>query len=165
MSTRSARRAAQRNEAKVNAEAAPPGDQETVAAVCTVCDAPVQIAAGDKPAMAEWTKKGRAFCSDAHAAAWAKSNARDIATKEAALAATCRKLDRMAEILDQKVHLFMDLAALGVTQKRIGDLADMSDVGVINAIKRHAAAQEEYHGCAICNAAESSENGLAESIG
>lgn len=60
---------------------------------------------------------------------------------ERELASVCRKIDEAAKLSDRRVHLFIDLRAAGVTQARIGEVASMSDVGVVLAIKRHGERQ------------------------
>lgn len=63
------------------------------------------------------------------------------AALERELASVCRKIDEAAKLSDRRVHLFIDLRAAGVTQARIGEVASMSDVGVVLAIKRHGERQ------------------------
>lgn len=61
------------------------------------------------------------------------------------LVTLCRRIDDLTRLNDQKVHLFMRLREQNVTQARIGELAGISDVGVIQAIKRH----HKRHGQAV----------------
>ena len=69
------------------------------------------------------------------------TNPKTTAALEKELAAICRRLEATAELQDRRVHLFIDLRTAGVTQARIGEVAGMSDVGVVLAIKRHLARQ------------------------
>lgn len=68
---------------------------------------------------------------------------KSTAALERELVQVCRKLDEATKLQDRRIHLFMDLRAAGVTQKRIGDVAGMSDVGVVLAIKRHRKRQDD----------------------
>ena len=80
---------------------------------------------------------------------------------ERELAQVCRRIDEAAKLSDRRVHLFIDLRSAGVTQARIGEVANMSDVGVVLAIKRHGERQDKVR-AKVANARTDAERTAAE---